>query len=299
GICEALEKEPEAEIRREAALLLGRMGTDAKEAVPYLAEALKKDPADIVREAAALALGDKLSSQAYDHVLVLAGALTDRHAGTRAAAAAALTAFGDKARLALPQLISVAKDKKADRLPRLYAIQIVSRLRSDQPETAGLLLAVAREAEAPLSVRVAAVEGVGRVEKPAQSDLPLLGELFHDKEVEVRRAAALVVAKLGEQAATLWPQVHARLKDDDNAVRFQLLRAAGAMARDHKEAIDALIKAALQDAHVENRLTAIGELGQLGPLAVAAADALAGLARQDARAAIREAAAAALKRIQP
>ena len=299
GLEEALEKDTEPEIRRETAALLGRMGADAKDAVPYLAEALKKDKADVVREAAALALGGKLSEFASEQVLIMAAALRDPHAGTRAAAAAALSSLGEKARLALPKLVEVVKDKKADRVPRLYAVQIVSRLQADEPETGDLLVGVARDAEASSSLRSAAIEGIGRLEKTTKTELDALGQVLQEKQVELRRAAATVLAKLGEQAAPVWPQVHARLTDEDNTVRYQLIRMTGAVARAQKEAVAALAQLALKDAHVENRLAAIGELGQLGPTAAAAADALDSIARQDARAALRDAAAAALKRVRP
>ena len=298
GLCEALEKDAEPELRREVALLLGRMGPDAKEAVPHLAEALKKDKVDGVREAAALALSEKLSSFAYEHVLVLGTALKDPHAGTRAAAAMALNAFGDKARLALPQIMDVAKDKKADRLPRLYAVQIVSRLQTDQPETGSLLVDIVNDGAAPATLRSAAAEGLGRREKTAKEELHALTKLLTEKPVELRRAAATALAKLGEQAAPVWPQIQPRLADEDNTVRFQLIRVAGGAAREHKEALEALGQLTLKDAHVENRLAAIGELGQLGSAAGAVAAVLEGIATQDARAAIREAAAAALKRIR-
>ncbi len=297
GVEEALEKDSEPAIRREAALLLGRMGADAKEAVPYLAEALKKDKSDMVREAAALSLGDKLSEYAHEQVLVLAGALTDSHAGTRAAAAAALNHFGDKARLALPQLAAIAKDKKADRLPRMYAVQILSRLQADQPETGAILIAVAGESEASVSLRVAALEGIGRLEKAGAAELQTLGQLLQDKQVELRRAAAGVLSKIGPPSASLWPQIQGRLQDDDGTVRYQLIHVAGAVAEQEKEAVPALAQVAVKDALVENRLAAIGELGQLGSIANPAAETLANLATQDARAAIREAATAALKKI--
>ncbi len=298
GLCEALEKDTEPELRREIALLLGRMGPDSKEAVPYLAEALKKDKADNVREAAALALAEKLSPFAYEHVLVFGAALKDPHAGTRAAAAVALNAFGDKARLALPQLIEVAKAKKADRVPRLYAVQIVSRLQTDQPETGSLLVEIVNDSAAPATLRSAAAEGLGRREKTAKEELEALGKLLTEKPVELRRAAAAALAKLADQAAPVWPQVQARLIDEDNTVRYQLIRVAGGAARDHKDAVEVLAQLALKDAHVENRLAAIGELGQLGAAAGAVAAVLEGIATQDARAAIREAAAAALKKIR-
>ena len=298
GLYEALETDAEPELRREAALLLGRMGTDAKEAVPHLAEALKTDKSDGVREAAALALSEKLNPFAAEYVKYFAAALKDSNAGTRAAAALALNNLGEKAALALPQVMEVAKDKKADRVPRLYAIQIVSRLQSDRPDAGSLLVEIAGDAAAATTLRSAAAEGLGRRDKTSQAELQALGKLLAEKPAELRRAAATALANLGEQAAPAWPQVQARLGDDDNTVRFQLIRVAGAAAREHKAAIEALAQLALKDAHVENRLAAIGELGQLGSAAAPAAEVLEGISTQDARAAIREAAAAALKKIR-
>jgi hypothetical protein len=140
---------------------------------------------------------------------------------------------------------------------------------------------------------------MGRLEKTTAADLEALGTTLAEKQVELRRAAAAVLAKLGAQAGALWPQIKARLQDEDITVRFQLIRATGALATHQKEAVGTLAQLALKDGHVENRLAAIGELGQLGPVASDAAEALAGIASQDARAAVRDAAAAALKKVRP
>lgn len=298
GLIEAIEKDPEPELRRGAALLLGGMGGDAKEAVPALAEALKGDKADVVREAAARALAGKLNDHAHEQVLVLAGALTDAHAGTRAAAAEALKALGDKARLAVPQLVRVAKDVKADRLLRLYAIQLVSRLDDDASEKSRLLLGILAESAAHATLKIAAMEGMAREEKLADAEVAALGRLLQDKAVELRRAAASALAKHGEQAGMLWTQVRAGLQDDDTTVRYQLLRVAGALAGEQKEALSALMHAAQKDAYLENRLAAIQELGQLGASAASAVETLRSIATGDTRAAVREAATAALKRIE-
>jgi HEAT repeat protein len=228
---------------------------------------------------------------------VLAGALKDPHPGTRGAAVEALRNLGEDARIAVPHLVDVMKNPKADRLLRLYAIQMVSRLHEDPAQNSALLLGVLGEADVHVSLRVAAVEGIGRAEQLSEAELKALGPLLKDKSVELRRAAAGALARHGEQVGTLWPVVQAALRDEDSNVRYQLLRVAGALAGEQKEAVPALVDAAVKDEHVENRLAAIGELGQLGATASSAAEALTKLAAGDARAAIREAASAALKRI--
>ncbi len=127
GLYDAVQNDADPEVRREIALTLGRMGADAKGAVDVLGDVLKNDKAGPVREAAALSLAGGLSDQAATHVQTIAGALKDPYPGTRAAAAEALKNVGEAAKRALPQLAAVAHDKKADRFPRLYAIQIISK----------------------------------------------------------------------------------------------------------------------------------------------------------------------------
>src|SRR5688572_33462427 len=98
AVTEALEKDTEVQVRREAAMLLGRMGPEAKGAVPVLGDVLLKDKSESVREAAAQSLAGKaLNPFAHEETRALTEALSDPHAGTRAAAAEALLKMGDKA----------------------------------------------------------------------------------------------------------------------------------------------------------------------------------------------------------
>ena len=131
GLFDAVQSDPDPEVRREIVLTLGKMGADAKGAAEALGDVLKRDKADTVREAAALSLAGKLNEQAFTQVLILAQAMKDPYAGTRAAAAEALKNLGEKAKLALPQITAVAQDKMADRFPRIYAIQMISKWSGD------------------------------------------------------------------------------------------------------------------------------------------------------------------------
>src|SRR5437588_7566537 len=60
ALTEALEKDPDAEIRQHVAQALGRMGAEARTAVEPLGKAVAKDKSAAVREAAALALGGRM-----------------------------------------------------------------------------------------------------------------------------------------------------------------------------------------------------------------------------------------------
>lgn len=294
GLFAALEKEPNPDIRREVALLLGRMGTDAKGAVDALGQALKMDKDESVREAAALALGGNQSEAAHTQVMILAGALKDKHAGTREAAAAALQKLGEKAKPALPQLTEVALDKKADRFPRLYAIQIISRFGDE--ETAKVLITIL-SGEPAAAVRQAALEGLGRLGEKAAAALPNLIEGLKEKEPELRRAAAVALGKIGPKAKEAWPVIKATYNDSDTAVRHQMIRLAGSLAKEQPQAVALLAEAADKDVNQENRLAAIQELSQLEAAASAAVPTLEKLL-QDPRASIRDAAQAALKKIK-
>lgn len=296
GLYDAVEKDRDPEVRREIALTLGRMGPEAKGAADILGDVLKRDKADTVREAAAVALAGKLNEQAFTQVLTLAAAMKDSHAGTRAAAAEALKNLGEKAKLALPQLTAVAQDAKADRFPRLYAIQLISKWGEDG--TLKVLVGICDDKDAPLAIRQGAVEGMGRMGDKAAPAIATLARGLADKDVELRRAAAAALGKVGDKVKETWPAIKAAYQDADNAVRYQVVRLAGALGKDQKEAVTLLADAAQKDANLENRLAALQELGQLEAAALDALPALTRLVAEDSRASVREAAQAAVNKIK-
>jgi HEAT repeat protein len=299
GLLEALQKDPEPEIRREVAILLGRLGPELKGGAEALGEALKTDKADVVRQAAATALGGKWAEKAGDQVMVLAGALKDKHPGTRAAAAESLRNFGENAKPAVPALLDVAKDKTADRFPRVYAIQIVSRWGTEDAAAGPVLLDILADKAAPTSVREAAAEGLGQFPDVAKA-APALGAALDDPQLDVRTAAAVALAKLGARAQAAWPAIKKTLQDGkaDSGVRYQLIRSAALLAKEQPEAVTALAATALNDEAAENRLAAVQELGELGRVAAPAVPTLTRIADGDARASLRQAADAALKKIK-
>jgi HEAT repeat protein len=298
GIIEALDKDADAEVRRDAAQTLARMGADAKGAVDALADALKKDKDGSVREASARGLG-RLAAQVDTQTFILAGALTDADAGTRAAAAETLNALGDKARIALPQLLKVLADKKADAIPREYAARIMGRLDSETKTTVPALAAVCVDKQAPLKVRETAVDALARLGTAAEETAEPLARIVQakDEKPALRRSAVVALGKIGIKAALGWPALQNALRDNDNGLRYQAIRLAGALAKDDKAIVPALADSALKDENVENRLAAIQELGQLGNLAVAAVPTLNQLT-SDSRGSIRNAAQDALKKIK-
>lgn len=298
AILAALDLDAEAEVRREAALTLARMGTEVKGAVEALGQALKKDKSGVVREAAASALG-RIGEPAQTQVLILAAALKDAHVPTRTAAAEAIKNIGEKANLALPQLIEVLKNKKEERFPRIYAAQIMGKLPDEARQTVPVLIEAVQDKDAP-PVCEAAIEALGRLgDAAAEAGTSLAGLLQgKDATAAVRRAALIALGKIGVPAKIAWPAVDAVFKNSDTTVRYQAIRVAGKLAKDEKLAVVALALSAAKDDTTENRLAAIQELAQLGPLAATALPTLSDLASNDSRGSIREAAEAAVKKIK-
>jgi len=294
GLFDAVEHDLDPEVRREIALTLGRMGAEAKGAANVLGDVLQRDKSDKVREAAALSLAGKLNDQAHTQVLTLAGALKDPHPGTRAAAAEALKNLGEKAKLALPQLTAVAQDRKADRFPRIYAIQMISKWGDDS--TLPVLVGIFQDKDAMPAIRQGAIEGMGRI--GGRVEPAILAQGLKEKDVELRRAAALALSQVGSKIKDAWPAIKEAYQDPDNAVRNQVIRLAGSLGKDEREAVTLLADAAQKDANLENRLAALQELEQLETAAMDALPALNRLVAEDVRASVRDAAQSAVKKIK-
>jgi HEAT repeat protein len=299
GLEEALYKDPSPAIRKATAETLARMGEDAKSAIPALANALARDKSELVREAAARALGGAMVKYSKTAVPVLAEALADPDPATRAAVAETLKDLGAEARPALRHLLAVLKDTKTDRFTRLYALQILGRFTEDAAVVVPALLAAFAETGAHPSIRLGAAESLARLGPEAAAAAPALAETLTSKTAPapLRRACAQALVKVGADAKTAWPAAKVALTDPDASVRTQAIRLAGAMGKLEREVVPALVTRC-EDENVEARLAAIQELGQLGAAAKGAEDTLRRLARSDSRASVRDAASAALTKIQ-
>jgi HEAT repeat protein len=195
-------------------------------------------------------------------------------------------------------MLAVLKGGRTDRFTRIYVLQTLSRFEGEAETVVPALLAGFRDVGADAKVRETAAEALGRLGEAAASAAPDLTNALKSKAVPapVRRACALALARIGPDPKLTWPALEVALKDPDASVRTQAIRLAGVVGRGEPAAVRALI-ARCDDENVEARLAAIQELGQLGPAAKDAEATLRGLARNDSRTSIREAAEAALKKI--
>jgi HEAT repeat protein len=298
AVSEALEKDADALVRREAATLLGNMGQNAKDAAPALADALLRDKEPKVREAAARAFHGELIKFADGQLRALAEALNDSDQPTRSAAAEVLLKLGEKAAPVYASIHALAKDTSKDRFSRQYALKVLSRVGSDRLDAAEVLVAVLQNTKEPLALREEAADGLGRLTVVVDKVVPPLAEGLTDSEVAVRRAAAAALVRQGKDAKVAWPKIRGAFKDMDNAVRYQLLRLAGQLAKDSEEPILVLLEHARKDTNIENRLAAIQELGQLTEHADRIIRELETMANTDTEAAIRNAAEVSLKKLK-
>jgi HEAT repeat protein len=273
------DKEKDAAVRQEAVMLVGRLGPKTNGALKTLVGVLQTDKSDAVREAAATAIGKSFTVQATDYIGVLAEATKDPHQGTRIAVFGTLRNMGRTAEPAFPALFEAAKNKKEHVLIRDAAVHVLSRHAKDDPKTVTLLVELLK-------------------------DTSTLAE----KELDMRKAAAVALGTLGAKAKAGWPTIKDRLKytatkdqapaEADSGVRNHLIRLTGTLGKTTDEAIRVLIDAAKFDKSTENRIAAIQELAELGARAKSALPELAAIADDDARAAIREAASKAVMQIK-
>jgi len=269
---------------------------DIRSGLEALTVALRVDKADRVREASAASLG-KIGVEARAAVPSLAAALKDKHAGTSAAAAESLAAMAEVARSAAPALIETLKDKDADRFARGFAAIALIRIGGSESglATPALTEAVA-DAKAPTALRETSVRLLGQLGKDAQPAVPTLARALKDKSVEIRRAAAGALAELGPLSKEALPDLEAAVKDKDKNVRCSAIYALGSFGKDAAKTVP-MLAGCVRENIVEIRLAAIRSLGNIGVDSKEAKNALLDAARES-QTDIREAATDALKKLQ-
>lgn len=125
---ERMLRDPSPAVQAQGAYGLGRLGSEARSAVPSLIEALKKD--SLVRQQAARAPG-QIGPDAREAVPALSAALEDSAWAVRRQAALALGRIGPDARPALPKLQKLGRDPEP--LVRRAAQEALKRIREGNP----------------------------------------------------------------------------------------------------------------------------------------------------------------------
>ncbi len=184
--------DPNPKVRLAAAQVLESRGESARPAARALIERLS-DPNPFVRWVAVRTLGRFRSPAAPGAVEGLGNTLMDRDLSVRIAAANALESLGAEAGPAIPALLASANRGDADY--REAALRAIGTAGPFVPSTVILR------------------------EKRGQVIVPVVARELSNPDVRVRRAAALALGRLGNDAALAAGALQKALNDDDSEVR--------------------------------------------------------------------------------
>jgi HEAT repeat protein len=189
-------------VRKDAATALGRLNTDATDALPRLAEVLRQDPDPDVRAAAADAIC-KMAPASRAALSDLAAALRDPDPRVRMHAALALLRLKEDASPAIPDLIAAAGDEDNDTNLEMFTVTVRQAvLRALGAAAAGTgaavpTLSAVLDRPAPDMTRAIAAHGLGLAGPHARDSAPLIRALLRDPDPDVRHAAGEALARIG------------------------------------------------------------------------------------------------------
>jgi len=264
-LVEAIKAEKDSRVRKELAVLFGRFPEFAKRAVPGLMTALK-----------------------------------DPDAGTRAAAADALSKLGADAKDAAAELLPLLDD--ADKPARQAGIFALGRIAPDNSSfvAAALIRRFGEEKENDLRREI--VVSLKLLGDKSDTTIAALAKILADADPDVQAEAARSLGLFGLAAK---PAADALYKlattSKDKGLRIDALRAFGsALGPAIKDRLADVIRVMESDMDFEVRLVAVEEVGSLGMELQGDKDALAALRKRlsDPQVKVREAAAVAIRRIE-
>jgi HEAT repeat protein len=281
--------------RVAAAESLGRIGARAASTGRELTALLRDDDPE-VRSAAAAALGDIGESV----VPVLIDSLND---GNPVFLQAVVEALGEVGDTAVPALVDALHSPDEPLLVRQYAAVAMARIGNRSGRVVPPLIESLADEDA--QIRIAAAEALGNLGPAAEAATPRLIELLEDggEALLVREYAIAAVSRTAPGAPAVAAALSAAVADS-NPLIYEAAVAAlveiGLTGTDVRSSEVASLIADLGATDTARRLAAARRLGELGPYARAAVDALAEvLADTTNGPGLRIAAAAALGEIGP
>jgi HEAT repeat protein len=283
-------RDGDAEVRRESARALARLGARASAAGPELQDLLRRESEPAVRVEAARALhaigGEAVTSAPLEP---LVGGLLDAARGSAERDMPDVTvvdALAELGHAAVPHIVAALRD--GDPGVRWHASAALMHLGR---RAAGHAPALRQAMDDPVwIVRNAAGRALEEVCGP--EDLPALVQAVGDASVETRYHAARALARLGYDAAPAVPALAVALRDEDWEVRTEAVRALGTTGHAAAAALPDLLIVLDGDADEQVREAAAWALGALEP-SPAATEALR-RARSDPAVRVRRAAARVL-----
>jgi HEAT repeat protein len=281
-----------------AARGLGKIGPDAKDAVPALAAVLKDKAARAARERrplppSALACNDAVRAlrQIGPAASAAVPALIEAVRRTKEVpfgeeVAYTLRAIGPKA---VPLLTKALQGKENDHV-RAMAVEALGLIGPRASGAVPALRDVLKEARGELRVTVSTA--LWRIARHRVAVPVLMGALA-DKDSWVRQRAAEALGEIGPPARTAVPALGKALKDEDDGVRWYAAKALGRIGAGAGKAVRPL-EAALKDHEYRVRVSAALALWQISrhkgaiPALVAMLKSKDFLERSEAAAALAE-----------
>ena len=290
-LLEAL-KDKDPRLRAAAIGSLAALGIPAENYTDSLL-ALVEDPDEKVRAAAVSAAGKMDKDQLARLVPVLKKSLSDSSVEIRRAAASSLAEVGAAAAEARPGLQAALKD--ADPLVRALAARALGALGGSGRELVDDLLALLGQKDP--AVRLAAVEALGGFSGGVEDSMgPLLALAVSGDEPENLRLATIdALSRTAPKARAVQDALVSMLKKAPVKIRMASARALVSCRPDPGGAVAALA-AAVRDDNPDVRRAAVESVGEIGPAAQGAAEAVFGLLGNEYT---RAMGFAALKKIQP
>lgn len=298
AVGKALRADASPAVRQQAAVVLGQQRVDEKTAgvLPDLIEAVRieKDPS--VRRELATATG-RYGAYAKQAVGPLAPFLKDADPAVRAAAADALGRIGPAAGTAVGDVLPLVKD--ADRSVRQAAVFALGRIEPEEKGPAAEALLAVLKADADPDMRREAVVSLGFLGERTSDVVLAVAAVLTDKSADLRATAALTLARFGSTARAAEPALMKAIRSDpDKAVRLNAVRTVFASyGAEAEKLIPTFTERLAADPDFEVRVAIAEEFGGLGPTGKAALPALRA-SQRDPQIKVREAAAAAIKRIE-
>lgn len=300
AIGRALRVDSSAAVRTRAAIALGFLKEDEiKNSVRDLIEALSTEKEARVRKEIAVAIG-RFPLVSKLAVTQLTDALKDKDADVRAAAALALAQTGAEGKSAAAGLAPLLQDP--EKSVRQAAIAALGRISPEGSPTIAETMARMLDSEKEVNMRAELCISLGLLGEKSTAVATALARLLQDPDEELRRKATRVLGSFGVAAA---PAAGALLKaaeaDKAKDIRAEAVHAYGsALGRAGTKAHLNDLLALLKDPEFEVRLAVVEEVGSLGAELKDDAAAVKVLRNRlsDPHVKVREAAAAALRRIE-
>ena len=271
--------DPHASLREWLTQLVGENATVREQARGELNSAdiedklwlkLMKDSSATVRQGAIYYLTGRFVIQDIALQEAFLSALEDENSKVRELALQMVARMPVQTiRPAIPQLVSMLDTGAEDERNRATAARFLGRLKIEwQLVLPALIKSVKQDPAA--GVRKASLFGVSRIALPKEAVPVYRHILSEDKDLGVRRAAALHLGRLGPEAAAACSELGSALAADDDQLSDT---AAAALTRIGSKAVPELIQQ-VSSSVPRARHLAIYSLGVLGPPAKPAIPAL-------------------------